>query len=154
MKRLSTLLNISLVLSLLVVIACKQDKKNAKVEDPKEVVETDQTQMKKVMDIHDEVMPKMRLLGQMTQKLQPEADSTTTRGREALSIIGDLKDAYDSMNNWMVGFGNRFTPDEILDGAELSSEKKEWLKEEEVKVKVVRDKINGSLEKAEAFLGA
>ena len=154
MKRLSTYLTISLLFTLLLVASCKDSKKEESTNDTTETVETGQTQMKKVMDIHDEVMPKMRLLGQMTQKLQSEADSTTTRGQEALSIIGDLKDAFDSMNNWMVGFGDRFTPDEILDGAELSSEKQQWLNEEEEKVKVVRDKINGSLEKAEAFLGS
>ena len=139
MKRLSTYLTISLLFTLLLVAACKDSKKEESTNDTTETVETGQTQMKKVMDIHDEVMPKMRLLGQMTQKLQSEADSTTTRGQEALSIIGDLKDAYDSMNSWMVGFGDRFTPDEILDGAELSAEKQQWLNEEEEKVKVVRD---------------
>lgn len=154
MKRLSTYLTISLLFTLLLVASCKDSKKEESTNDTTETVETGQTQMKKVMDIHDEVMPKMRLLGQMTQKLQSEADSTTTRGQEALSIIGELKDAYDSMNNWMVGFGDRFTPDEILDGAELSAEKQQWLNEEEEKVKVVRDKINGSLQKAEAFLGS
>ena len=154
MKRLSTYLTTSLLFTLLLVAACRDSKKEESTNDTTEITETGQTQMKKVMDIHDEVMPKMRLLGQMTQKLQSEADSTTTRGQEALTIIGDLKDAYESMNNWMVEFGDRFTPDEILEGAELSAEKQQWLNEEEEKVKVVRNKINGSLEKAEVFLGS
>lgn len=154
MTRLSTFLKISLLFTLLLVTGCKNSNKEESPNDAKEVVETGQAQMKKVMGIHDEVMPKMRLLGQMTQKLQSETDSATTRGQEALNIIGDLKEAYDSMNQWMVGFGDRFTPDEILDGAVLDAQKREWLNEEEAKVKVVRDKINSSLEKAEAFLGS
>lgn len=37
------------------------------------------------------------------------------------------------MMNWMQGFGERFTADEMMKGKVLSEEKKIWLHEEEKK---------------------
>ena len=53
----------------------------------------------------------------------------------------------------MQGFGNRFDSEEILNGKTLSEEKKQWLNEEEEKVKIVKEKINTSITNAEALLG-
>jgi hypothetical protein len=56
------------------------------------------------------------------------------------------------MMTWMKDFSLVFTTEEIMDGSELSDQKKELLNQEEEKVKIVREKINGSLEKAKSFL--
>jgi len=64
----------------------------------------------------------------------------------------DLQDANTAMMDWMKDFGDRFNHEEILNGKELSEEKQQWLDEEEEKVKVVKEKINGSIERAEALL--
>ena len=47
---------------------------------------------------------------------------------------------------------SRFDHEEILEGKELTEEKQQWLDEEEEKVKVVKEKINGSIARAEALL--
>ncbi len=52
----------------------------------------------------------------------------------------------------MKGFGDRFDHDEIMKGKELSPEKQEWLREEEVKVKAMADKVNRSIAQAKALL--
>ncbi|RRQ50858.1 hypothetical protein DZC72_07125 [Maribacter algicola] len=125
----------------LLFISCKEEKK-----------ETLPSQMEQVMAIHDEVMPKMGKLGKLVGQLKPMADSLGTDSPQA-KAMRDLQDANKSMMDWMQGFGDRFEPEEIMDGKELSEEKKQWLKEEEEKVKEVKEKINSSIANAEALLG-
>lgn len=146
MKLRISLLKITSMLILSAGIAlssCKQEQKDEKKE---------QTQMELVMSIHDEVMPKMGKIGQLRTQIQEQIDTTTTRGKEAKEIGLELQDAYDSMMNWMSAFSGRFSSKEIMDGASLSEEKQLWLDQEEEKVKVVRDKINNSIARAESFL--
>lgn len=134
------------VLALLMIysfffVGCKEEKK-----------ETSPSQMEQVMAIHDEVMPKMGQLGKLVGQLKPMADSLGTDSPQA-KAMRDLQDANKSMMDWMQGFGERFEPEEIMDGKELSDEKKQWLNEEEEKVKEVKEKINSSIANAEALLG-
>ena len=137
MKKLFTLLTI---VSLLSANSCKESKK---AEEP--------TRMEQVMDIHDEVMPKMGTLGKLVGQLKPMADSLGAESIEA-KAMKDLQQANKSMMDWMQGFGNRFDSEEIMNGKELSEEKEQWLKEEEEKVKKVKEDINSSIERAEEIL--
>lgn len=57
--------------------------------------------------------------------------------------------AHQSMMDWMQDFGTKFDHDEILKGKELSDGKKALLAEEEVEVKALKERINGSIENAE-----
>ena len=124
-----------------IFVACKEEKK-----------ETSPSQMEQVMAIHDEVMPKMGQLGKLVGQLKPMADSLGTDSPQA-KAMRDLQDANKSMMDWMQGFVERFEPEELMDGKELSDEKKQWLNEEEEKVKEVKEKINSSIANAEALLG-
>ena len=119
----------------------------------KEKKETEETltQMKEVMAIHDEVMPKMGTIGRLVGELKPKVDSTET-GIAYEMAMKDLQAAHKSMMDWMKGFGDRFTSDEILNGAELTKEKQMWLNEEEEKVIALREQINTSIENAEKLL--
>ena len=121
--------------------SCKNEKKEA--ESP--------TQMERVMAIHDEVMPKMGTLAKYTAELKAKVD-TTEMGKEYEIAMKELQNANKSMMDWMMGFGNRFDSDEILNGKELSEQKKEWLDEEEIKVNQLKEEINTSLKKAESLL--
>ena len=126
--------------------SCKDESK--KEEDTK--IETT-SQMKQVMAIHDEVMPKMSKVGQLVGKLKPMADSLGMESPQG-KAMKDLQEANMTMMDWMQGFGNRFDSDEIMDGKELSEEKKKWLNEEETKVKEVKEKINSCIANAESLL--
>ena len=137
MKKLFTLLTIAGLLS---ITSCKDSKK---VDEP--------SRMEQVMDIHDEVMPKMGTLGKLVGQLKPMADSLGAESIEA-KAMKDLQQANKAMMDWMQGFGNRFDSEEIMSGKELSVEKKKWLKEEEEKVKKVKENINASIERAEEIL--
>lgn len=133
-----TLLIISIILGL---VSCKQEKKTP--EGP--------TQMEQVMAIHDEVMPKMGTLAKYTAELKAKVD-TTEMGRQYEAAMKDLQNANTSMMDWMMGFGDRFDSDEILNGKELTAQKLAWLNEEEEKVKAVKEQINSSIAKAEELL--
>ena len=103
------------------------------------------------MAIHDEVMPKMGTLGKLVGQLKPMADSLGVESVE-FKAMKDLQEANRSMMDWMQGFGDRFDADEILNGKDLSDEKKKWLLEEEEKVKQVKENINSSIVNAEKIL--
>lgn len=121
--------------------SCKESKKT----------ETETSKMSEVMAIHDEVMPKMGTLGKLVGQLKPMADSLGVESVE-FKAMKDLQEANRSMMDWMQGFGDRFDADEILNGKDLTDEKKKWLLEEEEKVKQVKENINSSIANAEKIL--
>ena len=122
---------------LLGFFSCKEDKKAEAT--------TENSQMKEVMAIHDEVMPKMGNIGKLVATLKSEVDSTA-QGIEYEKAMIDLQEGNKAMMDWMQGFGDRFDSDEIMKGKMLSEEKKQWLNEEEDKIKAVRDQINSGIE--------
>ncbi|MGX1928401.1 hypothetical protein [Flagellimonas sp. 2504JD4-2] len=136
------ILSIIVTLVLFLSYSCKEKKK----------IEEGPSQMEQVMAIHDEVMPKMGKLGRLVGELKPKVD-TTEVGQKYSSAMKDLQDANNAMMDWMKNFGDRFDPEEILDGKALTEQKQLWLDEEEVKVKELQQQINSSIAKAEALLG-
>jgi hypothetical protein len=133
---------IPIVLSMLMLVgSCKETNKK----------EEDTSQMKQVMAIHDEVMPKMGQLGKLVGQLKPMADTLGMDSPQG-KAMRDLQEANRAMMDWMKGFGDRFDADEIMKGKALTPEKQAWLNEEEEKVKVVKEKINTSIANAEAIL--
>lgn len=120
--------------------SCKEEKKDERV-----------MQMQEVMAIHDEVMPKMSKVSKLVGKLKPMADSLGIESPQG-KAMKDLQEANMTMMDWMQDFGDRFDSDEIMDGKELSEEKKKWLDEEETKIKEVKEKINSSIANAESLL--
>ena len=111
------------------------------------------SKMKEVMAVHDEVMPKMGKLGKLVGELKAKENDSTEMGATYKKARVDLQEANEEMMDWMQNFGDRFTPDEILNGAELSEEKLAWLDEEEKKMKALRDKINKRLAIGDSLLG-
>lgn len=114
--------------------------------------EKESTQMKEVIAIHDETMPKMGQLGKLVGDLKGMENDSTEIGRQYKEARKDLQEAHKAMMDWMQNFGNRFTPDEIMNGKELSEQKRKWLDEEEEKAKALRDQINSSIENAKDLL--
>ena len=109
------------------------------------------TRMQQVMAVHDSVMPEMSTISRLVGQLKPLADSTEA-GQPYQKAMEDLQEAHTAMMDWMKGFGDRFDHEEIMKGKELSPEKQEWLKEEQVKVKEMADKVAGSIARAKALL--
>lgn len=128
------------ILLIVFVSSCKEEKK------------AENTQMKEVMAIHDEVMPKMSELGRLVGDLSDKENDSTDLSVPYKQARENLQNAHKSMMDWMKNFGNRFDPDEILNGKELSEQKMQWLDEEEEKVKALREEINSSIENAKGLL--
>lgn len=124
--------------------ACRQEKKESPNQEP--------DRMEVVLAVHDEVMPRMPEIGRLVARLKPLADSTEA-GLPYLKAMKDLQGAHQAMMDWMKGFGDRFDYAEIKEGKELSPQKQEWLAEEEVKVRAMRDQVVASISAAEALLG-
>ncbi len=136
-------LSIIVLVFTLIFFSCKQEKK--------EKSNSEITQMERVMNIHDEVMPKMSTIGKLVAKLKPMVD-TTESGLKYHKGMEDLQNSHKAMMDWMKGFGDRFNSDEILKGKQLSKEKQLWLNEEEEKVKALKTQINTSITNAELLL--
>lgn len=109
------------------------------------------TRMEQVIAIHDSVMPEMNTISRLVGQLKPLADSTES-GQPYRKAMEDLQEAHTAMMDWMKGFGERFDYAETMEGKELSREKQEWLKEEEVKVKEMAAKVDRSIARARALL--
>ncbi len=139
--KVTSFLSVMGLILLFFVIGCKGN--SEKEEGP--------TQMEKVMAVHDEVMPKMGTLAKYTAELKAKVD-TTEMGQKYEAAMKDLQNANKAMMDWMMGFGDRFDSDEILNGKELTAQKKEWLNEEEEKVEALREQINSSIKRAEELL--
>nr|WP_297786343.1 hypothetical protein [uncultured Allomuricauda sp.] len=144
-------LSILICTILLLGFSCKPKQENETTPQESQIQKESQAQMNKVMAIHDEVMPKMGTIGKLVGELKPKVDSTEM-GQKYEVAMKDLQEANTAMMDWMKDFGNRFDHEEILEGKALSEEKLQWLDEEEEKVKVVKEKINGSIERAETLL--
>ncbi|MEA1787220.1 hypothetical protein U1E44_14050 [Arenibacter sp. GZD96] len=136
----------SVYLLLLTLVVALGSCKDAKKED------LPPSKMKQVMMIHDEVMPKMTTLGKLVAELNTVADSTEA-GLKYDEAKKDLQTAHKSMMDWMQNFGNRFTSDEIMNGAPLTEQKQQWLAEEEEHIRKVQQQFDTSIENAKKILG-
>jgi len=142
---------IILSLTILSILSCKQEKKIEVSLESNQEVSKETSQMEEVIAIHDEVMPKMSKIGRLVAALRKKIDSDqgTAIDKQAME---DLQDAHKSMMDWMQGLGTKFDPAEIRDGKALTPEKQGLLDEEEAKIKIVKEKINSSIESAEKLL--
>lgn len=109
------------------------------------------SEMQQVMEKHDEVMEKMPELVKLINNLQTVAQNSEDKAKYELAIE-DLRGANKSMMNWMVGFGERFDADEMMKGKELTTQKKEWLLEEKIKVVALEEEIDSTMEKSKNLL--
>ncbi|MBQ4822444.1 hypothetical protein [Aquimarina sp. MMG016] len=129
---------------LMLMVSCNQLSKEEQEFD---------TLMQQVIDVHDEVMPKMGEMSTMIKDLESKID-TTDAGKSYAKAQKGLKDSYDFMMEWMGDFSDKFPyekKDEKLSPEELASQMKILL-EEEIEVKKMRDQVNSSIQHAQELL--
>jgi len=123
--------------------SCKEEKKAP--EGP--------TQMKKVMAIHDEVMPKMSSINQISRKLRAYAeqhpDMPAERREEIESTVQQLSEAEEGMMKWMSQAPSQYK--------KLREEKSEealmqFLEEQEAVIKKVRANMLQAIDDGKALL--
>jgi hypothetical protein len=122
---------------------------NSKTEQPSA---EGQVNMKMVMEVHDEAMPQMGALAQLTAQIKSQRDLDST-DIDLAESMKDLQEAHTLMMDWMKGFGTQFTANEIMKGAPLNPEKQELLNQEYQKVLRVRESMQQSMARARAILG-
>ncbi|WP_378172742.1 hypothetical protein [Aquimarina sp. SS2-1] len=132
------------IIGIIFTVSCNQLSKEEQEFD---------TLMQQVIDVHDEVMPKMGTMSSLIKDLEPKIDTTTT-GKSYAKAQKDLKDSYDFMMDWMSDFSNKFPHGEEIttDDLEKFTSKMKMLKEEEVEVNKLRDQINSSIDNAKKIL--
>ncbi len=133
-----------LLIGTIIITSCNQLSKEEKEFD---------ALMQKVIDVHDEVMPKMGEISSMIKDLEAKIDTTDT-GKLHANAQQDLKDSYDFMMKWMQDFSDKFPHDQdtgTMTPEEFASQMT-LLKEEEVEVNKMRDQINSSIENAKKLL--
>ncbi|MDH7448328.1 hypothetical protein [Aquimarina sp. 2201CG14-23] len=132
------------ILGLLVFFSCNQLSKEEQEFD---------TLMQKIIDVHDEVMPKMGQMSTLIKELESKID-TTSQGKNYAKAQKDLKDSYDFMMDWMSDFSTKFPYGEenTADDKEKFNTKMKMLEQEEIEVNKLRDQINSSIDQADKLL--
>ena len=100
-----------------------------------------------VMDIHDEVMPKMEDLYKMKKELMEKIANTPGLPEEKRKEIERIISALDSTNNAMMDWMHNFSP---LPDSVDQEKAREYLENEIERIKKVRDRTNEALERAKA----
>ena len=109
--------------------------------------------MQKVIDVHDEVMPKMGTISSLIKELEPKID-TTDAGKSYATAQKDLKASYDHMMDWMSDFSTKFPYGEEnkSNDTEKFMAKMKMLQEEETEVNELKKQINSSIQTAQKLL--
>ena len=100
-----------------------------------------------VMDVHDEVMPKMEDIYKLKKDLQEQIattpDMVVERKQQLEAMISNLDSANNAMMDWM----HKFNP---LPDSVDQEKAREYLESEIERIKKVKELMNESIEKAES----
>jgi len=132
------------IIGLLFSVSCNQLSKEEQEFD---------AMMQRVIDVHDEVMPKMGTMSSLIKDLESKIDTTAT-GKSYEKAQKELKDSYDFMMDWMSDFSNKFPHGEENTAEDMTKfmEKMKVLQEEEIEVNQLKDQINSSIDTAKKLL--
>ena len=144
------------LISIILVVACKEETSNEAIAF--------ETQMKKTIQIHDDVMPKMSSINNLISKLEAEKneleakeDSDSDEIKIYQSAINNLKEGHDLMMSWMKSFSNSFSRAEINSGLNTKNQdsikaKLNLLDAQYESAQNMKNSINQALENAERIL--
>jgi len=125
--------SILLLFILSILTACKHTEADSEVQ-----ILYDQ-----VIEIHDEVMPKISDINKLKKRIRISDD----KSKRALSLLKELDDADEAMMSWMSDFQKYKT---LSDSS--SQEKLKYLEVEKTKITQVSDQMLSSIENANIFL--
>ena len=97
-----------------------------------------------VMDIHDEVMPKMEDIYELKRDLQDKLDSASNMAAEEKLKLEQRIAHLDSVGNLMMDWMHKFDP---LPDSSDQEEAREYLESEMEKIKKVKDAMLEAIEK-------
>jgi hypothetical protein len=124
---------LALLSSLLFLISCGPSHKDVEVQQLYD----------KVMEVHDEVMPKMSDINKLKKRIR----KLETDDPAALALLKDLDDADEGMMSWMADFQKYKTLKDSSKTAKLA-----YLNSEKVRIQNVSDKMKQSISAAQNYL--
>ena len=136
-----------LLLAVLLLAACGKPSEHSDHDDSSEGDNPNEALYNQVMDVHDEVMPKMEDIYKLKKDLQEQIattpDMVVERKRQLEAIISNLDSANNAMMDWM----HKFSP---LPDSIDQEKAREYLESEIERIREVKELMNESIEKAEA----
>src|SRR6185295_2450777 len=133
------------IASCLVLFACGNTSEHAGHDMESDGDSPNQALYNQVIDIHDEVMPKMEDLYKFKQKCQDSIAHTPGMAAEQKKELENMIAELDSANNAMMDWMHNFNPKPDSTDQEVA---REYLETEMERIKKVRDFTNETLEKA------
>lgn len=146
------------VLSAFAFAACEGGGSNAAQSDEtsaEEVMEAENALYKEVMEVHDEVMPKMGDLNRVKRNLKQKAEEMPGQVDTAVlaGIVTAIEAAENGMMDWMKGI-SKHRPETMREAGESHEAIMEALNTELESIKKVRDDMMSSLQKGQQMLQA
>jgi len=147
------------------LIACNNNAENDKSPDASSPKATADSLEKEVTEVHNIVMPKSMKIPDIRKEISRMMDSIkklAPKEREAAAsylsklntLDKDLANAYDSMENWMVRFGNKLQ-DFYNDSLKISAEEKiQYYSQEKINVDKIKVAVLENVRKADSLLKA
>jgi TolA-binding protein len=144
------------LLAILLMFGCSKSGDHSRMNHDTEQTQEEgpnQALYNQMMDVHDEVMPKMDDLMKLKRDLQEQIanspDMVVERKQDLERIISNLDSASNAMMSWMHRI-HEFNP--LADS--VNQEKaREYLETEMEEIRKVKELINESIEKAKAESG-
>jgi regulator of replication initiation timing len=136
--------------SFLLLISCGKtsDHSNHSTDDVVDGESPNKVLYDQVMDIHDEVMPKMQDLYTLKKELQDKIDQNKGMAEEQKKELEQVIAALDSTNNAMMDWMHHFNP--LPDSADQELAR-EYLENEMESIMKVRDLTTETIDKAKAI---
>jgi len=141
-----------LFIALILFVGCGKSSQHEHhdLEEESPINNPNQALYDQVMDIHNDVMPKSdeiyQLKKEIKEKINRAPNLAADKKKQLEQIAAELDSADHSMMDWM----HKFKPLPDSANHELA---REYLENEMVRIKTVRELINGSLQKAKEELG-
>ena len=142
--------NLLIAATLLMLFACGKTSEHAGHDMDNEGDSPNQALYNQVMDIHDEIMPKMEDLYQSKKELLEKIASSPGMPADQKKDLENMIAALDSANNAMMDWMHNFNPRPDSTDQEAA---REYLETEMERIKKVRDLTNETLEKAKSATG-
>jgi len=133
-----------LIIALIMLAACGKSKKD-KAKESAAGDSSNQALYNMVMDIHNEVMPRMEDIYKLKKKLQDTLAHTTAITEEQRLKLEKIISGLDSASNAMMDWMHNFNP--LPDSAD-QEKAREYLETQMESIKKVRELTNEIIEKA------
>jgi len=144
-----------ILLAMFSILSCTKTVEHSHMNHDMEQAQEDgpnQALYNQMMEVHDEVMPKMddimRLKRELQEQIAKTPDMVIERKQQLEAVVSNLDSASNAMMSWMHRI-HEFDP--LADSVD-QEKAREYLESEMEEIKKVKELINGSIEKAKTTM--